>query len=198
LKDQAVQWSVNDPVVASVFALDRGNAGKVFVLGRGTATVTASLQGQTASVTFTVSADPEPLLVGRVALDSARVIEVQGQAGGWFYAPIAFVRDLTGNGASIVGIQFFVPGVALTARCTGYRAIAPGGTLELFPEIYGDFALTFDRSGVRATSREGIAILYVGTLSGLILGRMEVPVPIVQGGWPKTYSGGRVENPWSC
>jgi hypothetical protein len=193
LADQAVKWTVDDPNVAMVNRRNRGNAAIVHVFGYGPLTVTATLADRTAAVSFTVR--PEPPLLGVVAIDSVSLIERQN--GDWFYNPLLRVRDLTGSGASIVAVQFFVPGMGWSPVCSGHRPIAAGQTLDVFPEGYGDFDLNFGGyEGERATSRQGMAVLFVGTLGGASLGRIEVAAPIVGGELPATPSVRGT--PWSC
>ena len=58
----------------------------------------------------------------------------------------------------------------------------------------GDYPLTFDQRGVRATGNVTVVITFVDDSSRA--GTLTERVPIMQGSLPTTYSGG-IGN-WSC
>jgi len=77
------------------------------------------------------------------------------------------------------------------------QAFCAGQSADLFREIYGDFELTFDRPGARATPGAASAVVYVRDGGGNV-GKVTASGPVVPGGLPESYTGGTIEDPWSC
>ncbi len=108
----------------------------------------------------------------------------------WFYAPQMRVRETTGaGGVTITGGRFTLPGFDGPAwTCATGQHLNAGETRELFPEMYGDYPLTFDESGRRIVGMPAIAISFVDD-SGRT-GVLTVDLPVTPGSVPTTYSGG--------
>jgi hypothetical protein len=64
----------------------------------------------------------------------------------------------------------------------------------LFPEIYGDYPLTFDNPGHRSSGDVRIVVRLVDQFGQA--GALTVIAPITPGGLPTSYSGG--SGTWSC
>lgn len=132
---------------------------------------------------------------GSLRIEGAVVIEFQYPGNpGWFYAPQVRVTATGETGAlSVTGADISIPGHTFWA-CTTAQSIVAGQTRELFPEIYGDYPLTFDKSGHRSSGDVRIVVRFVDQLGQA--GALTVIAPITSGGLPTSYSGG--SGTWSC
>ena len=149
------------------------------------------------TVAGTIAATASSGLPGGLRLEAASVIEFKYPGASlWSYAPQLRVAETTGvGGINVTGAQFTIPGFdGRPWSCQTGKRVQPGQALDLLPEIYGDFPLTFDENGVRATGDVAVAISFVDD-SGRA-GTLTASVPIVPGGLPTTYTGG-IGN-WSC
>ncbi len=164
----------------------------------------ATACGSPASPTLTPlgapgSATPTPPspLPGALRLEAASVIEIQYPGSShWFYAPQLWVTETTGVGdIRVISVQFTIPGFhGRPWTCTTGQRVEAGQTRELLPELYGDYPLTFDETGVRATGDVTVVIGFVDD-SGRA-GTLTAGVPITPGALPTTYTGGNSR--WSC
>lgn len=130
-----------------------------------------------------------------ISVDAAAVVEVQYPGySGWYYAPQVRVTETGGAGlVAILGVEVSIPGFG-TWACSGGQDVAAGQTRELFPEIYGDYPVTFDKPGQRSSGDAAIAIRY-GDQAG-VTRVLTVTAPITPGELPKTYTGGTSN--WRC
>jgi len=155
-------------------------------------------EGRSASLTvFLEPADPTPRLLAQ----AFHVVAYQTPAlpGIWQYSPQLSVADLPrGSGVEIVGLELRMPdGTSWVAASSAARGIKvePGETVQLFPEIYGDYLLTWFGPDP-ATSGGALTVarvvyrdpesqrLYEATFQG----------QVVAGTPPATYTGG--STPW--
>jgi hypothetical protein len=195
LTDRMVSWSSEDTSVARVAALSGGTeSARVFVTRTGTTAITASSEGRSASITLT-SIDN---IHNSSALEILDISLIEFELGGhWFYAPQLRVREPAGStGVSVFGVSFIIPGIGATA-CLTHALVASGQATDLFHEVYGDFDVTFDRPGARATSPQASGIILVRDANGRV-GHITVSVPIEPGNLPSTYSGLNPLNEWAC
>jgi hypothetical protein len=123
------------------------------------------------------------------------VVEVRypGHAG-WYYAPQVRVTETSDAGSvAVLEVDVSIPGLG-TWRCGGGQDVAAGQTRELFPEIYGDYPVTFDKGSQRFSGNATIAIRY-GYQTG-VTRVLTVTAPITPGELPTTYTGGTSN--WTC
>ncbi|MEO7521292.1 MAG: Ig-like domain-containing protein [Gemmatimonas sp.] len=189
-------WTSSNPAVATVSSLGH-HSGEVLAISPGTFTITATVEGKSASVTLAVV--PTPGVEATILeVESFTMIEFQypGATGRWFYAPQLRVRIRgNANGASITRLDFTIPGLGSAPSCNTYIRFSGGSTVELFPEIYGDYPYTLEQVGVRASGADARATLTLTDSNGkdrtlVLTGK------IVAGSLPTTYTGG---NPaWLC
>jgi len=197
--DPVVAWSSDDPSVASVTpAQDVGPVGDfawVEVVSVGNVQLSAMVDGVTDAVDL-VAIEGWPIS-DRVRVEGFRVIEYQlGTRGDWWsYAPEVLLSSEAG--AEVISIEFTFPGLGSTPRCWATRSVQPGAVTRLFREIYGDFELTFDWPGQRATPGVVTAVLDFVDADGQP-GRVLAEGPIEAGGYPATYTGGTITDPWEC
>lgn len=194
-----VTWSSDDPSIASVTPAQEvgpdGGFAWVEVLGVGNVQLSAMVDGQTDSFDL-VAIEGWPLS-DRVRVESFRVIEYQVGARNdwWSYAPeVVLNAEML---AEILAIEFTLPGLGSTPRCWATRSLQFGAATRLFREIYGDFELTFDWPGRRATPGIATAVLDFVDAEGRP-GRVLAEGPIEAGGYPATYTGGTITDPWEC
>ena len=104
------------------------------------------------------------------------------------------VTQTSGVGSvTVFGADISIPGLN-TSRCSGGQAMAAGETGELFPEIYGDYPIIFDKPGQRLS---GDALIVVRYDDGSGQARtIPVTAPITPGSLSTTYSGGTSN--WRC
>lgn len=132
---------------------------------------------------------------GSIRIDAATVVEFQYPGhSGWYYAPQVRVTEISGAGpVTVFEADISMPGLN-TWACSGGQALAAGQTRELFPEIYGDYPITFDKPGQRL-SGDSLIVIRFGDGSGQT-GTITVTAPITPGTLPTTYTGGRSN--WMC
>jgi hypothetical protein len=120
------------------------------------------------------------------------MIEVQypGRSNKWFYAPQIRVAEATNQGSIVVtGADLTIPGMLPRPwRCPTDQRLGPGESRELFPEIYGDYPLTFDDGNRRFAGDATIVLHFKDDSGGTNV--TTVTAPIVAGDLPTTYSGG--------
>lgn len=193
LENARVVWTSSNPQAVPVAG--NGNCGptqacnrtSIYALETGRATVTATVDGVTASLSVAAYVDaPE---TDAVSLEFS-VVEL-GSGTDWAYAPqlrIASRLDL-----DVVAMRYTIPGAAATSLCGASRHVAAGRSLDVFPEIYGDYALV-DGSGKRATGPASLSV-FVQDNSGNVF-KAVASGAIVPGGMPTTYTGGVIDEPW--
>ena len=196
LTDRVVSWSSSDTSVARVAAFGAGTeSARVFVTRAGTTTITASSEGRSASITLT-SIDNIRNSSALEIVDISLIEFEYSTREGWFYAPQLRIRGPAGStGVSVFGVKFTIPGIG-TRACLTHAQAAAGQTTELFHEVYGDFDVTFDRPGARATSTQSSAVILVKGANDRV-GYITVSVPIEPGSLPTTYSGINRFNEWA-
>ena len=124
-------------------------------------------------------------------VESAAIIEFRydGQPERWLYAPQLRVTELSGRGPAVItGAEISIPGHSAWV-CETTQTVSAGETIELFAEMYGDYALSFEKAGHRS-SGSALIVLYGQH------GELSVIVPITPGELPTSYTGGR-GSPWS-
>ena len=116
----------------------------------------------------------------------------------WYYAPLLAVRAQSGAGVQVSAVQVDVPAIS-DIYCTAHRAIEPGGSVELFRVIYGDYELSVDHGSVRADPRMASASVFFVDANGNS-GIVSALGPIVSGpAFPETESAlGTVTDEWQC
>lgn len=193
---KSLTWKSSSEDVASVVASGDGMA-SVFPMSEGVTTITATADGISGSVTFTVT--PNPNAVGNILIESFSVVEVQYQSapGRWYYAPLVTMKaPATSNGGDVLNIAITIPDLG-TWECRATRRVAPGSTIELFREVYGDFELTIHHSdGHRIPP--AIASVEVLVRENGDTARLNASAGVKAGDFPASYTGGRVDNPWDC
>lgn len=186
----AIAWTNSDTLVADLRTSGPAVASLVG-LRAGTVVVTASADGRTDSTRVTILPRPagtEPL---PIIVDDFHVIEYQypSGTGQWYYAPQLRLRDATGvAAAAVVGMAFELPGFGPLPPCMTDRPIT-STALDVFREVYGEYQLSFFRTGVRAEPGLAAATLTIrlGGTDSLVL---TTKGPIVSGSLPTTYTGG--------
>ena len=190
-------WRSRDPSIATVNP--RGNSDG-YVVGRrpGSTLIEGSALGATATIAVTVLAPASASTVSPVVVDF-RMFEVRYDPASsfWSYAPALVLVDTTGRGGSaIIGVSFDLPGLGGSPTCIMDRAVG-SDPLTVFHESYGDFELTIDGGGTRASGSEAVAhvTLRVPGPAGMTI---DVRGPIVPGSVPTTYSAGLRGDVLSC
>jgi len=113
----------------------------------------------------------------------------------WFYAPQIHVDAGPQSAATLTGFSLTIPGLPGTMKFCGALQV-PGGTqFDLFHEVYGDYELTIDNPGHRATEASGTATINLTDESGVATTR-SLSAPIIPGRLPTTYSSGGGSGPW--
>ena len=189
-------WTTSDSAVVIVTAMTPRSA-RVVGVGAGTSNITVTLAGKSASVKFTVqptpATDDSALIV-----ESFTMIEFEypSARGRWFYAPQLRVRASgTFKAAFITRMEFEIPELGPAPPCNAAISVGAGAAIDLFHEIYGDYQLTFNRDGFRASGTEAKVTITVADGSGRKR-NVVVKGAIVHGELPTTYTGG---NPaWLC
>jgi len=123
---------------------------------------------------------------GVLGVQSVALIEFQysGQPTRWLYAPRVRVTETSGNAPVwITGAEISIPGQG-TWVCVTEQTVGAGQTLELFPEFYDDYGLSFEKPGHRSSGNAVIVVL--GSHGSLI-----APTRVTPGELPPSYSGGR-------
>ena len=194
LENAHVTWTSSNPQAVPVAA--NGNCGPQAVCNRtsinaldnGTATVTATVDGVSASLAVAAYVDaPETDAVN----PEFSVIELGSDGQDWGYAP---KLSLTSRAdLSVVAMRYTIPNAATTSLCGASRHIAPGQKLELFPEIYGDYALV-DGRGTRATGPASLTVFVQDSNGGVF--KVITSGAILPGGKPTTYTGVVIDEPW--
>jgi len=135
-------------------------------------------------------------------LDTAEFFVIEFKYPGsttWSYAPQLTVRETSGRSTAtvtklVVVLPGLNPGTNPMPPFDTSKCVAPGQTLSLLNEIYGDFELTFDRPGSRASGTASIVTTFADPDGRE--GTTSATGPIVPGSLPTTYSGGSVR--WPC
>lgn len=140
-----------------------------------------------------------PNAVGNILIESFSVIEVQypSAPGRWYYAPLVTMKaPSTSNGGDVLSVAITIPDLG-TWECSATRRVAPGSTIELFREVYGDFELTFMHGdGHRIPTAVASIDVLVRENGGTA--RLNASAGVKEGDFPASYTGGRVDNPWTC
>lgn len=107
----------------------------------------------------------------------------------WFYAPLVHLSADPGAAAALTSFNFAIPGLGATAGFCTQVPVEGGKPVDLFREIYGDYELTLDDPGHRATSSTGTGTFTFVDASGQST-TVNATGPIVPGSLPTTYTGG--------
>jgi ribosomal protein S28E/S33 len=106
----------------------------------------------------------------------------------WFYAPQMRAHAAPGRRVSVLVMRFTIPGLD-NAPAFGCGANLMENPRDLFGEVYGDWLLTIDETGRRATGDVAtVTITYVDDTG--MAGTRVVAGPVVPGTLPATYTGG--------
>ena len=180
-------WRSRDPSIATVVPL--GNSyGYVVGIRPGTTFIEGSALGATATIAVTVLPPAPASTVSPVVVDF-RMLEVRYDPASsfWSYAPEIVLVDTTGRGGSaILGVSFDLPGLGGSPTCIMDRAVG-SDPLTVFHESYGDFELTIDGGGTRASGSEALAHVTL-RVPGPAAMTIDVRGPIVPGSVPTGYS----------
>jgi hypothetical protein len=197
LWDRTVSWSSSDTSVAKVAELSSEPEGvTVHVTKPGATTITASSEGRSTSMRLSVADAPvsTALQVVAISMIEYQYPQLPGQR---YYAPtLRVTAPAESAGVSVVGAYFDIPGIGHTNICKSRRPVAAGQTIDVFGDFYGDWEVSFDVWGARATSAEASGIIFLNDANGR-LSHIQVSLPIVAGGFPTTYTGGTHPS-WSC
>ena len=156
---------------------------------------TAGTQSVTSSPTQFSTPIPEGLPTSQLVATSFTVIEVP-YGSNWYYAPLVTVRETTGAGtATVTNMTFQIPGLGPSPSFRTSKCIKAGEERTLLNEIYGDFELTIDHPGIRASASTATGTLMYVDGSGR-RAELSLSGPIVAGTYPSTYSGGT--GTWTC
>jgi hypothetical protein len=164
--------------------------GYAVAVGAGYAAVVARVDGLVAVAAVTVlgpaSVGPSDALV----VDSFSMIEFQYSSapGRWFYAPQMRAHAGQGHTASVLVMKFSIPGLG-NSPPFGCGAVLSATPRDLFGEVYGDWLLSIDQTGHRATGELATATITFLDDAGVSSTRV-VTGPIVPGSLPATYTGG--------
>ena len=185
-------WSSADTTVATVAALQPPNSylGTVTAVGPGATTITAVVGGLQASLEVTVL-PALPYGTGGLDVVDAHMVEYRYEGWDrWEYAPIVQVTARE-SALDVLKLQIVLPGRpgSAPAFCGAIR-IQPGETLNLNPELYGDYQISVDAAGWRAPPDS----IFTGTLEyrrgdGTLV-TQNLQLPVVSGTLPTTYTGG--------
>lgn len=199
-----VTWVSSDATVATLREDGSSSSSgwiSMTIVGQGEATITVSTQGLADSRRLrAIPADPP--LSDELAVDSFSVVELSYSDTAaadmhWHYAPLVVVSDRTGAGVHVYAVRIDIPGIA-RPYCRSIRDVGAGQSRELFREVYGDYELTFDRPGSRATPGDATVTVYFFDGSGNA-GKAVATGPVEAGPpFRDTYTGGAITDPWSC
>lgn len=179
-------WSSSNDQVVTISA----TTGYAIGVGAGHASVVARMDGLIAVAAVTVlgptSLGPSDALV----IDSFSMIEFQypSAPGRWFYAPQMRAHAAQGRTASVLVMTFSIPGLG-NPPPFGCGASLSGTPRDLFGEVYGDWLVSIDETGKRATGGTASATINFLDDAGVSSTRV-VTGPIVSGSLPASYSGG--------
>lgn len=113
--------------------------------------------------------------------------------GAWSYVPhLRVAASADGGAAYITKVTFRIPGISFReiSVCWVSAPVPPGTSVELFPEVYGDWPLVIG-SNVRASSaRASATILFIDANGDAR--SLDVGSGLIEPGpeFPSTYSGG--------
>jgi hypothetical protein len=156
----SITWAVDDPAVASLSTTGRVPRNGIIVTGLtpGRTLLRASGAGDTASIAVTVI----PVLIGPPSQLTVQfsVIEYQQASNPfeWYYAPRMAITVAGVDEVQLLGVRMEVPGLLTALQACTSIPLGNSETLELFPEVYGDFPLTLSDGG-RATGRTATAFV---------------------------------------
>jgi hypothetical protein len=190
LANPPLAWSTSDSAVVSLRVLSGGGV-EVTARSAGTATIAAALEGgPSGSVELTVL----PPLVGGselIVLDF-HVIEYQYPGDPrWEYAPMLQVQVVNGGyGVDVLRLDVAIPGLDPAPGFCGSIRLTDLQPHQLNYEVYGDWMISEDESGHRATAgQSATAVISYVTDDGAQ--SLTVTGPVVAGALPTTYSGSR-------
>jgi hypothetical protein len=108
----------------------------------------------------------------------------------WYYAPQVRVRVSGDAGeATISRMEFDIPGLGAMPPCNSGFRLNKGEQLDLFTEVYGDYAYILTAFATRSTGSDATLTVTVTDSQGTDR-RVVVKGRIVPGKLPETYSGG--------
>jgi len=188
-----VVWKSSDLHTVGIAPAAPGEYWAVVAIGLrgGSAIITATAGG----VVGTVVVNVRPELSGDSPVLSVvdfRVLEIQypTHPGWYFYAPQLRLAETSGLGPiDVLRMGIVIPGLPspIPSVCASIR-LEPGSERDIFVESYGDFQITFDAPGHRATGANATATLQYATAAGRQ--SLTLSGPIVPGDLPTTYTGG--------
>jgi hypothetical protein len=152
--------------------------------GAGDAVVTATING--VSTTINVSGVLNPPLTNSVSLEFSLLT-----------LPSAFAPQLTVSvpaGApdvDVIGMMMMLPGTNVWRFCAT-RHVAPGQSVQMFGQYYGDYEIEFDAFQLDAGDPR--VIVYLRRADGTIVSAASNGQVVP--GEPAEYRGGAPENPW--
>ena len=181
-----VTWTSSNDQVLTI----NSATGYAVAVGAGYAGVVAKVDGLSAAAVVTIIGPTSVGTSDALVVDSFSMIEFQypSAPGRWFYAPQMRARASQGRSASILVLKFSIPGLGSPPPfgCGAAMSVTPR---DLFGEVYGDWLLSIDQTGQRATGTAATATISFLDDRGTE-GTRIVTGPIVQGSLPTTYSGG--------
>jgi len=185
----ALVWSTGNPAVASIQGLLNGREAAVSALSAGTTTITAALAGgPSGSISLTVL----PPLSGPsgylTAAGAFSVAEYQYPGDDeWFYAPLLRV-EAVGGGVDILKLTVTIPGLDPAPPFCASLRLGDSQISDLNPEVYGDYMISVDESGRRATSGDSATAVVTYRTADGSLAQLTLTGPVEQPGLPTTYS----------
>jgi hypothetical protein len=191
----AVQWTTSDSAIAAVTPRGAMTAEMTFRTP-GVTTISASAEGLSTTITA-VSFTSQPGTRTAVVISSFMMVQYQypSEPNRWFYAPLITVKDAGGLGGAVTSLQFSIPGMLISLPCRTDRRFGPDETLNVLPDVYGDYELAFE--GARLP--QGIASATIIVKDGANkVDTLHATGPFINGVLPTTYTTGRVENPLNC
>lgn len=130
-------------------------------------------------------------LAGTLEVEAFSVIEYQypGEAG-WHYAPRMRVGSPAGGaGVIVTRIEFAMPGLGRSPALCAAEHVASGQSRNLFSESYGDYDVSLDSPGKRATPGDATATVTYKDSLGTEASQV-VHGAVVPGGLPTANAGG--------
>lgn len=182
-------WASSDSQIVAVDS----KAGQLFAGRVGQATITASVDSPSmaAEASVVVLARPNPRPDDALIVQQFYMTEYQypSQPGHWYYAPQLRVVAAPGRTADIGLLALSVPGLPDPIPPFACNAHITTAARDLNGEVYGDWTMSVDSPGSRATGADGTAKVTYTDDAG-VTRTITITGPIVSGSLPTTYSGG--------
>lgn len=203
LLEHGTPWALNGPVTwkSSDTSVVRFLTGATYtgqnygssvfeVVGAGLVTISVSSEGVSGSALLRTFAE-DPPVSDELSIDS--FVVVTPDDGG--FAPYMTLRDRTGDGAVVFGIQIVIPGLGNIPYCATNRPVTSGGSLQLFRDMYGDYELAVSGSGWTGGDATAVVYFLDATVSAK---KLIATTPIVPAPYPTAYGGSSGGTPWLC